>query len=259
MNSSRSSRLNGSFNGRHSPHLSTSKTDVANPRTASSLNNSRLSMARQLDDERPLRLSVDKSFHRAAFQRCATSPERKYIRNREQFARGRNFTQTTVRCSVVGLLALSYVGHDLIRDKVHQLWQDNARKRSYSSMISLSTFAVSGEIDFVTFERILHDEKSIDEQSFEKALKMLYKKDRDGPLNSIEYTRLQTDLLEVSDLHMVVLRMIFIQRGDRFTDEEFRVLRNLLGTEQGKINVKQVCLSCLSVCLSYALVVFHFS
>lgn len=48
------------------------------------------------------------------------------------------------------------------------------------------------------FQRILNDEKPIDERSLEEAFETLYNKDRKYDWNVIDFSRFRTDMIEVN-------------------------------------------------------------
>lgn len=50
------------------------------------------------------------------------------------------------------------------------------------------------------FQRILSEEKFIDQRSLEEAFQTIYNKDRKHDWSTIEYTRFRTDMLEVGSL-----------------------------------------------------------
>jgi len=75
---------------------------------------------------------------------------------------------------------LSYVGYDLLKARIDELWSKNDR-----------------EITFKKFQRILNEEKPIDERSLQEAFETLYNKDRKYDWNTIDYDRFRTDLIEV--------------------------------------------------------------
>ncbi len=54
-----------------------------------------------------------------------------------------------------------------------------------------------GEINFKSFERILNEEKPIDERTLEEALATLYNKDRKHDWSAIDYDKFRSDMLEV--------------------------------------------------------------
>ena len=53
------------------------------------------------------------------------------------------------------------------------------------------------EITFKTFQRILNEEKPIDERALEEAFETLYNKDRKQDWSAIDYDRFRADMLQV--------------------------------------------------------------
>ncbi|CAF3451160.1 unnamed protein product [Rotaria sp. Silwood1] len=198
MYSNRSIKSNTSLGGRTSPNFQISKSDFLTNRSSSpplSISNSRSSLSRQQDhgkNEYPVKNFSDDDikFHKVVFERCADLSTRLSITNREKFVQ-----------------ALSYVGYDLSKTTIDQLWSDNHEN-----------------ITFKVFQRILSEEKPIDERTLEEAFETLYNKDRKYDWSAIDFTRFRTDMLA---------------KGDRLTEDEFQKLRFLLGTDVGKIDVKK--------------------
>ncbi|UJR30828.1 hypothetical protein I4U23_018345 [Adineta vaga] len=104
--------------------------------------------------------------------------------------------------------ALHCVGYDLPKATIDRIWSTNDE-----------------EITFKIFQRILNEEKSIDGRILEEAFETLYNKDRKQDWSAIDYDKFRNDMLK---------------EGDRFTEEEFSKLRYLLGTENGKVDVKKL-------------------
>ncbi|CAF2879999.1 unnamed protein product [Rotaria sp. Silwood2] len=84
---------------------------------------------------------------------------------------------------------------------------------------------VQEDITFKEFQRILNEEKPIDERTLEEAFETLYNKDRKYDGSAIDYDKFRMDMLE---------------KGDRLTQDEFAKLRYLLGTVGGKVDVKKL-------------------
>jgi hypothetical protein len=61
----------------------------------------------------------------------------------------------------------------------------------------LSVFYLLEEVNFKSFQRILNDEKPIDERTLEEAFETLYNKDRKHDWSAIDFDRFRTDMLEV--------------------------------------------------------------
>lgn len=181
MNSNRSLKSNTSLNSR-----------LSNNRASSPIN-PRLSALQEEENELPRKTfnDADRKFHKLVFERCANQPERKLITNREKFNQ-----------------LLSYVGYDLLKSTVDNLWSD-----------------FDGEINFQQFQKILNQEKPITERALEEAFETLYGKDKKFNWNAVDYNRFRTDMLE---------------KGDRLSENEFNKLRSLLGTDDGKVDVKKL-------------------
>lgn len=64
---------------------------------------------------------------------------------------------------------------------------------------------------YSTFERILREEKPIDEQALQEAFDILYNKERKATWNTVDFDRFRTDLIEVHDY-----RLYFVLRGVYF-------------------------------------------
>jgi hypothetical protein len=205
MNSNRSLRSNTNITGRTSPTFQTTKTDSLINRSSSPLNtrvssqsplntrvssqsprNSRLSSLREQDDERNEFHSKkfnddDGRFHKVAFERCADPPERVLITSREKFGQGKlTYFYLKKKAKIFYILALSYVGYDLLKTRIDELWSKNDR-----------------EITFKIFQRILNEEKPIDERTLEEAFEILYNKDHKYDWNSVDFDRFRMDLVEV--------------------------------------------------------------
>ncbi|CAF0720411.1 unnamed protein product [Adineta steineri] len=195
MNSSRSIRSNASIGDRASPNFLIKRSDNIPNRSSSPPLNNRSSLIRLQDTDKnePLTKNFnedDIKYHKIAFERCIDLSERGVITNRERF-----------------IQALNYVGYDLPKATIDQLWSTNHE-----------------EITFKSFERILNQEKSIDERILQEAFETLYSKDKKFDWN-IDFNKFRTDMIE---------------KGDRLTEVEFEKLRRLLGTEGGKIDVKKM-------------------
>lgn len=80
---------------------------------------------------------------------------------------------------------MNYVGYDLPKSRVDELWLNYAR-----------------EISIKDFQRILNEEKPIDQRSVEEAFETLYNKDRKTDWNAVDYARFRTDMLEVSSVEL---------------------------------------------------------
>ncbi|CAF3533242.1 unnamed protein product [Rotaria socialis] len=200
MNSNRSIKSNTSIGGRTSPSFPISKSDALTNRSSSPsslVSNSRSLLFRQQDREKneypskTLSKEDDAKFHKAVFIRCADTPKGDKITNREKFVQ-----------------ALNYVGYDLPKTAIDQIWSDNDE-----------------EIPLKIFQQILTEEKPMDERALEEAFETLYSKDRKHDLSAIDFDKFRTDLLH---------------KGDRFTEDEFKKIRYLLGTEHGKVDVKKL-------------------
>ncbi|CAF1240094.1 unnamed protein product [Rotaria sordida] len=199
MNSNRSLKSNTSLGGRISPNVQVTKSDYLTNRSSSppiSISNSRSPLSRQQDrgkNEYPLKNFSDDDikYHKVVFERCADLPTRVSITNREKFVQ-----------------ALNYVGYDLPKTTIDQLWSNNDEY-----------------ITFKVFQHILNEEKPIDERTLEEAFETLYNKDRKHDWSAIDFDRFRTDMLE---------------KGDRLTEDEFKKLRYLLGTDVGKVDVKKL-------------------
>lgn len=76
---------------------------------------------------------------------------------------------------------MNYVGYDLPKSRVDELWLN------YGSEITLKDF-----------QRILNEEKPIDQRTVEEAFELLYAKDRKPDWNVVDYTQFRKDMLEVS-------------------------------------------------------------
>ena len=75
---------------------------------------------------------------------------------------------------------MNYVGYDLPKSRVDELWS------KYGSEITLKDF-----------QRILNEEKPIDQRTVEEAFEILYNKDRKSDWSAVDYTRFRADMLEV--------------------------------------------------------------
>ncbi|CAF0850580.1 unnamed protein product [Adineta ricciae] len=195
MNSDRSLRSQTNI-GRASPSFSATKHENLANRPSSPVVNNRLSAIRESDNQKSDWSAKsfsedDTKYHRIVFQRCTDFMKEDVITNRDKF-----------------IQALHYVGCDLPKTTIDRLWLSNDE-----------------EISFKTFQRILNDEKPIDERTLEEAFETLYNKDRKQDWSAIDYDRFRSDML---------------QKGDTFTEEEFNKLRYLLGTESGKVDVKKL-------------------
>lgn len=84
---------------------------------------------------------------------------------------------------------MNYVGYDLPKSRVDELWS------KYGSEITLRDF-----------QRILNEEKPIDQRNVEEAFELLYNRDRKSDWNVVDFTRFQTDMLEVSSSAFVTQR-----------------------------------------------------
>lgn len=90
---------------------------------------------------------------------------------------------TVYETHVRRILALNYVGYDLPKSKLDELWSNYGR-----------------EITMRDFQRILNEEKPIDQRSIEEAFEVLYNKDRKTDWNAVDYQRFRTDMLEVGSI-----------------------------------------------------------
>jgi hypothetical protein len=78
------------------------------------------------------------------------------------------------------MIALNYVGYDLLDNKIDEIW---SRCRPTLTLNK--------------FERILFDEEPVNQRALEEAFETLYNKDRKPYWNTIDYNQFHTDMLEV--------------------------------------------------------------
>ncbi|CAF4038725.1 unnamed protein product, partial [Rotaria sp. Silwood1] len=109
--------------------------------------------------------------------------------------------------------------------KFHKVVFERCADLSIRPSITNREKFVQENITFKVFQRILSEEKPIDERTLEEAFETLYNKDRKYDWSAIDFTRFRTDMLA---------------KGDRLTEDEFQKLRFLLGTDVGKIDVKKL-------------------
>ncbi len=83
------------------------------------------------------------------------------------------------------IIALSYVGYDLPKQKIDEIWSNCNR------VVTLKKFL-----------RILNDEKPINQRTLEEAFEILYNKDRKHDWNAVDYDRFRKDMLEVDLIYI---------------------------------------------------------
>jgi hypothetical protein len=65
---------------------------------------------------------------------------------------------------------------------------------------------ILGEITFKIFQRILNEEKGINERTLEEAFEAFYNKDGKHDWSAVDYNRFRTDMLEV-DLEFLLTKL----------------------------------------------------